>query len=311
MIVFISANPTRLFVLFVAMALTSATVRADQPREEPAAKNGKMEVRFTDNSVMKLSIKDDWIAITTPYGKLTIPVVDIQRIDVGLRIPDDAAKRIEAAVADLGSTEFKKREAASAILLVFREKGYPAIVKASKSMDAEVANRAEELIKKLNETVPAELLKTRDFDVIYTESSKISGRIETATLKADSIQFGEVQIKLADVFVVSVKSTAPQPDNTNVAAGPNDLQQYQQRIGQTFSFKVFGQGAGSLWGTDVYTTDSTLGMAAVHAGLLQVGETGVIKVTIVQSPMLFVGSTRNGVTSQPYQQFPAAYRISK
>lgn len=311
MIVFISANPTRLFVLFVAMALSSAIVRADQPREEPAAKNGKMEVRFTDNSVMKLSFKDDRIAITTPYGKLTIPVVDIQRIDVGLRIPVDAAKRIEAAVADLGSPEFKKRQAASAILLVFREKGYPAIVKASKSMDAEVANRAEELIKKINETVPAELLKTRDFDVIHTETSKISGKIEAATLKADSIQFGEVQLKLADVFVVSVKSTDPQLDNTNVAAGPNDLQQYQQQIGQTFSFKVIGQAAGSLWGTDVYTTDSTLGMAAVHAGLLQVGQTRVIKVTIVQSPMQFVGSTRNGVTSRPYQQFPAAFRISK
>src|SRR5580700_4001115 len=102
MIAFISANSNRRVMLLVAMALLPATVRGDQPREEPAAKNGKMEVRFTDNSVMKLRIKDERIAITTPYGKLTIPVADIHRIDLGLRVPDDMAKQIEAAVADLG-----------------------------------------------------------------------------------------------------------------------------------------------------------------------------------------------------------------
>jgi len=33
----------------------------------------------------------------------------------------------------------------------------------------------------------------------------------------------------------------------------------------------------ALWGSDIYTLDSTLGMAAVHAGVVKAGQTGVVK----------------------------------
>ena len=53
----------------------------------------------------------------TPHGKLSIPVTEIRRVDLGLRIPDDVAAIIKAAVADLGSPQFRKREEAMAMLL--------------------------------------------------------------------------------------------------------------------------------------------------------------------------------------------------
>ncbi len=271
-----------------------------------------LEVRFTDNSVMKLGIRDEHVEFTTQYGKLKIPVKDIERIEFGLRIPDEIKARIEAAVADLGAPDFKRREAASKILLGLRDKAYPAVVRATDSADSEVANRAEELVKKFKETIPEELLTRRDFDVIHTATSKIAGRIEASTLKAISNQFGEVQVRLADVFVMSTRSTTPETDNSNVAFGPAHLADYNNRIGQTFTFKVTGNpAAGSVWGTDVYTTDSALAAVVVHAGLLKAGQTGVIKVTIVPSPPAFIGSTRNGVASSPYQMYPAAYRVHK
>jgi hypothetical protein len=306
--------------ILCSLLVLLTNVSQSQPQttgDVPAPKSGKpaaeslLEVRFTDNSVMKLAIKDERIAVTTPYGKLNIPVADIRRIEFGLRVSDEVAKRIEAAVADLGHPEFRNREAASAILFGLREKGYPAIVKASNHTDAEVAARAEALVKKIEETVPAELLKPREFDVIHTENSKIAGKIDASTLKADSKQFGEVKIRLEDAYVLSTKSTEPEADTTNVAVGPANLLQHQNEIGKTFSFKVTGAVNGSLWGTDVYTTDSTLAMAAVHCGLVKPGQTGIVKVTIMASPQVFVGSTRNGVTSQPYQQYPAAYRVHK
>jgi LCCL domain len=307
-----------------AVILTSA-VAFGQPRpsgQEPkgtpgeAAKNDKsgalLEVRFTDNSVMKLGIRDEFVDFTTQYGKLKIPVKDIERIDFGLRVPEDMKARIEAAIADLGAPDFKRREAASKILLELREKAYPFVVKATDSSDSEVANRAEELVKKFKDTIPAEMLKTRDQDIIQTASSKIAGRIDASTLKAMSNQFGEVQVRLADVFVMSSKATSAEVDTSNVQFGPAHVYEYSNRIGQTFTFKVTGNvAAGSVWGTDVYTTDSALAAVVVHTGLLKNGETGVIKVSIIPSPNAFVGSVRNGVSSSAYNQYPAAYRVHK
>ena len=288
---------------------------ADGPAASTASSGGKsnadgrLEVRFTDNSVIKLTLKEERIAIVTKYGKLDIPVADIQRIEFALRIPDDMAKRIEAAVADLGHPQFRNRETASAILLGLREKAYPAVVKATKHMDTEIANRAEELVKKFEEAIPAALLKAREFDVIHTETSKIAGKIEADVLKAQTLQFGEVPLRLMDAFVLSAKSTEPEPDTANVAYGPASLYDHNNAIGKTFVFKVTGNLNGSVWGTDVYTTDSTLATVVVHAGLLQPGQTGIVKVSIVPSPNLFVGSTRNGVASSGYQQYPAAYQV--
>jgi hypothetical protein len=305
----------RKFPAFVVAMLIVAPAGYGQSESSPKPEKSttpSLEVRFTDNSVMKLGIKEERVEFMTQYGKLSIPVADIERIEFGLRVPDDVKKRIEAAIADLGDPNFRRRETASAILLSLREKAYPAIVQASKSTDSEVAARAEELMKKLEEIVPAEILKVRDFDVIHTAKSKIAGRIEAATLKAISSQFGEVQLRLADVFVMSSKSTATEADTSNVAFGPATMVEYNNRIGQTMTFKVTGNAAaGSVWGTDVYTTDSALAAVVVHTGLIKNGETGVVKVTVLPSPPAFVGSSRNGVNSSQYQQYTAAYRVHK
>jgi hypothetical protein len=66
-----------------------------------------------------------------------------------------------------------------------------------------------------------------------------------------------------------------------------------------------------VWGTDVYTTDSKLSMAAVHAGVVKVGETGVVHLKIIASPASFAGSTRHGITTSNYGRYSAAYQILK
>ena len=55
-----------------------------------------------------------------------MPVADIKKIDLGLRIPDDVAKKIEDAVKKLADATFKTRELATNDLLTYREKAVPA-----------------------------------------------------------------------------------------------------------------------------------------------------------------------------------------
>lgn len=314
------SNRPRFLVLGILLFLTPAAPgQSGRAIESPSARNGKpapnsevaVEVRFTDASILKLVIKEERIDVATQYGKLSIPTADVKRVEFGLRIPDDVQKRIDAALADLGNQQYRRREAAGAILIGLREKAYPSVLKATKNPDMEIANRAEELVKKLREVVPAELLQARDYDIIHTETSKFAGKIESAALKASTIQFGEVQLRLADVHVMTAKGVEPEVDTSNVAFAPSNMTQHHGEIGKTFVFKVTGTANGSLWGTDVYTTDSTVAMAAVHCGLVQPGQTGIIKVTMMPSPPAFVGSTRHGVTSSPYQAYPAAYRVHR
>jgi hypothetical protein len=89
-----------------------------------------------------------------------------------------------------------------------------------------------------------------------------------------------------------------------------DLRALEGKIGQSFFYEVTGYEHGALWGTDVYTSDSLLATACVHAGLLRPGETGTVKVTMVQPLPVFSGSTRNRVTSGSWTTgWSGAYRV--
>jgi hypothetical protein len=96
----------------------------------------------------------------------------------------------------------------------------------------------------------------------------------------------------------------PAPDNLMGEPDP--------RPGRQLLFEVTGEGDGPLWGTDVYTGDSSLAAAAVHAGALGEGERGVVRVTFVDAlNVAFAGSYRNGVESADYGTFPVAYRVER
>jgi hypothetical protein len=59
---------------------------------------------------------------------------------------------------------------------------------------------------------------------------------------------------------------------------------------------------GAVWGTDVYTDDSSLCRAALHAGVIP-PQGGSITVIRSEGRALYVGSPRNGVTSSDYGAF--------
>ena len=115
---------------------------------------------------------------------------------------------------------------------------------------------------------------------------------------------GAFTVSRAEGAAAAAAPGTPLPD-------PGNLTAYQDRLGQTLSFRVTGSPDGPLWGTDVYTTDSTLATAAVHAGALAAGQTGTVQVKIVAPPPSFRGSTRNGVTSQDWGAYPAAFEVSR
>jgi len=286
--------------------------RADEPDDplKPKIDPRAVEVRFGDNSVLKLTLRDEKVEIVTPYGKLLVPVADIHKIEFATRLSEADEKRIPKLIGDLGNSDFAARDAATAELLKLAEKAYPALLKALESKDQEVVRRATDLVEKIRDAVLKEALEVRPDDVIYTEKSKFTGRISVASLKANSPHFGEVQVKLADVRTMrSLAHAEADREVVNAPPAPASLQPLQNQVGKVFHFTVTGAVNGAVWGTDIYTLDSHLGTAAVHAGVLKSGQTGVVKIKILLSPPNFVGSMRNGVSTADFGAFPGAYQI--
>lgn len=94
-----------------------------------------------------------------------------------------------------------------------------------------------------------------------------------------------------------------------VGPAPENLLEYRDKVGQTFRFLVVGSTAGPLWGDAIYTDDSSIAAAAVHAGILREGQHGIVQVTILPPQDSYKGSTRNGVTSQPYAEWGGSFKV--
>jgi LCCL domain len=90
---------------------------------------------------------------------------------------------------------------------------------------------------------------------------------------------------------------------------PGTLTGHRGDVGKTLLFDVTGNPNGSAYGTDVYTDDSTLATAAVHAWALAAGQRGVVKVTVLGGQDSYPASTRNGVTSRSWGNWVGSYRV--
>lgn len=269
-----------------------------------------IDVEFSRKGTLRMVLKEESLELETPYGDLKIPAQEVASIEFATRLADGEAAAIAAAIGNLASPEFAIREAATVRLAEFGERAYPALVKAAKDGDAEVAKRAGAIATKLEATIPPERLAVRPYDVVETSHSKIAGKLKMAAIAVETTEFGGQQLRLADIRSLrSQRAKAaglayikPEPD-------PGNMTRFQGQIGQTFAFHVTGRADSTVYGTGTYTYDSTLAVAAVHTGVLKAGETAVIHVQMVASPASFTASTQNGVTSSAWSAYPSAYRI--
>lgn len=296
------------------VALPTGAQPPGGPDKRPAdpKKPPLVEVRFADDTALKMTLLDEKLELTTQYGTLQIPVRDVRRIDFATRVSDADVRRIETLIALLADKEYGKRQDAFEELQGFGSKAYPHLLKAAKSSDKEVQRRAEELIDQIKQNATEDQLEVRPNDVVHTADSKISGKLTATTLKVNTTQFGEQQLRLTELRSLQGGGVTEVVADKNVLPDPGHLRNYSQFVGKTFYFRVIGApaGTGGVYGTEVYSTDSPLAAAAVHAGAVRSGQTGVVKVTIIGPVPALVASTQNGITSAPYGQ-EHGFRVHK
>ena len=139
------------------------------------------------------------IEVNTEFGKLSVPVQAIRRIDFGLHLPDGADKKIASAIKRLTSAQFKerRRDFLRVSLVALGAFAYPSLMQAAKSSDAETSKRAQDALAKIKAKVPAKELHLSADDKIVTARFTIVGRILTPTIKAKSEYFGDAEHALA------------------------------------------------------------------------------------------------------------------
>ena len=96
----------------------------------------------------------------------------------------------------------------------------------------------------------------------------------------------------------------------DVIAAPNNLVGYRNRVGQSLQFTVTGSTSGGVWGAGVYTDDSAVAAAAVHAGVVAPGQTAEVTITIKEGQSSYTATTANGVTSRSWGRWGGSYAFA-
>ena len=66
---------------------------------------------------------------------------------------------------------------------------------------------------------------------------------------------------------------------------------------------------GTVWGTNVYTDDSSVCTAAVHAGVISVRRGGNVTIEMVDGQQSYRGTTRDGIKSNPYGAWGGSFIV--
>lgn len=274
------------------------------------------EVRTADESRIRVAVLDSSFELATSFGPLVIPVKDVRSVEMGARLTPEESAAIAKAISQLTDGDRKVRVSGREAAITLAAKALPSVRRAKKGVVdteilaglADVEGRLAAAIREKSET------ERPDRDTIKTEGSTFVGTLTATHLRVLTGPFGEQKLKIADILAARGLSSPATSDDEGdlIALPPNGLTGFQGQFGKVLRVRVTGVPQGTIWGTGTYTLDSYLPMAAVHAGVLRLGESGVVKIRIVASPNAFGASAQNGVASQNFGQYPfGAYEFLK
>ena len=109
----------------------------------------------------------------------------------------------------------------------------------------------------------------------------------------------------------SYQLSVPAPDE--IADAPTTMSEFIGKYGVTFIFRVTTHKDGPIWGgkDNIYTTDSEIATAAIHAGLLNANQTGIVRIKILPGQSSYPELTRNGLTSHGFGEWEGSYQFVK
>jgi hypothetical protein len=145
---------------------------------------------------------------------------------------------------------------------------------------------------------------------MITRLSRAAAALAGALLLAACSAAGEPTLTEAvSTATASTETASPAPDG-EADAWRTTVADHRGANGEQFDYDcpAGGQPA-NVWGTDVYTDDSSVCTAAVHAGAITVEEGGTVVVEIRPGEDEYEASSRNGIDSLAYGPWGGSFVV--
>jgi hypothetical protein len=85
---------------------------------------------------------------------------------------------------------------------------------------------------------------------------------------------------------------------------------FKGEAGQTYKFRCPADGTEQgIYGSDIYTQDSSICTAAVHAGLITLAQGGVVTIEYRPGRPTYGSTVRNGIKSRTWGEYPRSFVV--
>ena len=106
-------------------------------------------------------------------------------------------------------------------------------------------------------------------------------------------------------------TTAPVPEGAGAGAGEPwaaTASTYRENIGEHYDYDCPAGGEPHIvWGTDIYTDDSSVCTAAVHLGEITLEDGGSVTIEMAEGQDSYEGTERNGIETSDYGQWGGSF----
>ena len=149
----------RAILLSFPLILTTS-IGFTQEAQKKACPDNEAEVLFANGSIVRMVIVQEHLEVATKYGKLTVPIKDLRRVDFGVHLPAGVEGKLDAALKKLSSPQYKMRESAVHELVDLGEHAYPTLTAtAAKNNGPEITQRVALALQRIKAKVPENRLR--------------------------------------------------------------------------------------------------------------------------------------------------------
>lgn len=191
-----------LVVAIATLSLVSASTGLCQSR-------GRINacVTLDDNTFVVGELIGDGLIVTTDYGELKVPFVDVISIKPAFVNSDEDEKAVIAAIKLLKSSIYKDRLVADTALVTFGKKAVRLLREIPFDPTEQATNEA---VKSILQKICSKDPSTSDLefvDTVVTRKFPIVGRIKSESLKIKTKHIGEQSLKFSAISTISMVQT--------------------------------------------------------------------------------------------------------
>jgi predicted transcriptional regulator len=222
-----------------------------------------LKLHLFDGSILTGDLSIAEITVDTQFGKLVIPIEKIRSFTPGLDSYPELAAEITIKIKNLGSDDYKTREAAHKELSAMGAKIQHELAKYVADENVEIKRHVGEILKEIEESLEEQSDEEESaveqpwirLDTVVTTDFTVIGKVSPSEFKVAS-KYGVLNVKLADVRKAERELGVKESFRKSVTVTGDNLAQrsfkstgIRVQAGDRITFRADGSIVMSPWGS--------------------------------------------------------------